>query len=110
MLFLFLSLITTDYIKIDELLSTIDTIQLNDISFVYSSPSFLKRYSEMPWTHFLNNENAEMLDTIDVLIRNNNAGISVDYQYNVFEYKNFSTTKNLSLSGGLMVFGIGMGF
>ena len=32
------------------------------------------------------------------------------YQYSVFEYKNFSTTKNLSLSGGLMVFGIGMGF
>ena len=32
------------------------------------------------------------------------------YQYNVFEYKNFSTTKNLSLSGGMMVFGIGMGF
>ena len=32
------------------------------------------------------------------------------YQYSVFEYKNFTTTKNLSLSGGLMVFGIGMGF
>ena len=32
------------------------------------------------------------------------------YQYSVFEYKNFSTTKNLSLSGGLMIFGIGMGF
>ena len=32
------------------------------------------------------------------------------YQYSVFEYKKFSTTKNLSLSGGLMVFGIGMGF
>ena len=30
------------------------------------------------------------------------------YQYNVFEYKSFSTTKNLSLSGGLMIFGIGM--
>ena len=32
------------------------------------------------------------------------------YQYSRFEYKNFSTTKNLTLSGGLMVFGIGMGF
>ena len=32
------------------------------------------------------------------------------YQYSSFEYKNFSTTKNLTLSGGLMVFGIGMGF
>ena len=32
------------------------------------------------------------------------------YQYSVFEYKNFSTTKNLSLSGGLIVFGIGIGF
>ena len=32
------------------------------------------------------------------------------YQFSVFEYKNFSSTKNLSLSGGLMVFGIGIGF
>ena len=32
------------------------------------------------------------------------------YQYGVFEYKNFSTTKNLSLTGGLMVFGIGIRF
>ena len=32
------------------------------------------------------------------------------YQYSVFEYKSFSTTKNLSLTGGLMVFGIGIRF
>ena len=32
------------------------------------------------------------------------------YQYSVFEYKNFSTSKNLSLSVGLIVFGIGKGF
>ena len=32
-----------DYIKIDELLSTSRyNLQLNDVSFVYSSPSFLK--------------------------------------------------------------------
>ena len=34
----------------------------------------------------------------------------IGYQYSVFEYMKFSTTKNLSLTGGLMVFGIGMGF
>ena len=32
------------------------------------------------------------------------------YQYSTFEYKNFTTTKNLSISVGLMVFGIGVGF
>ena len=31
------------------------------------------------------------------------------YQYSSFEYKKFTDTKNLSISGGLMVFGIGVG-
>ena len=31
------------------------------------------------------------------------------YQYSSFEYKKFTTTKNLSISGGLMVFGVGVG-
>ena len=32
------------------------------------------------------------------------------YQYSTFEYKKFTTTKNLSISVGLMLFGIGVGF
>ena len=32
------------------------------------------------------------------------------YQYSIFEYKNFTSSKNLSLSGGQVVFGIGKGF
>ncbi len=32
------------------------------------------------------------------------------YQYSTFEYKNFISAKNLSMSGGLMVFGIGVEF
>ena len=32
------------------------------------------------------------------------------YQYSTFEYKNFISTKNLSMSGGLIVFGIGVEF
>jgi hypothetical protein len=74
-----------DYIKIDELLSASDTNKLNDVSFVYNSPSFLNRYFEMPWTHFLNNEASELKDSIDILLRNNDASINVDYQYNIFE-------------------------
>ena len=77
-----------DYVKIDELLSATDTSELNDVAFVYSSPSFLNRYSEMPWTHFKNNEANELKDSIDILIRNNNASINVDYQFNVFENDN----------------------
>ena len=32
------------------------------------------------------------------------------YQYSSFEYEKFSTTKNYTMSGGLVVLGIGMGF
>tara|TARA_X000000368_G_scaffold73546_1_gene54040 strand:- start:14978 stop:16768 length:1791 start_codon:yes stop_codon:yes gene_type:complete len=77
-----------DYVKLDELLSATDTSQLNDVAFVYSSPSFLNRYFEMPWTHFLNNEVSELKDSIDIKLRNNDASTNVDYQYNVFENDN----------------------
>ncbi len=77
-----------DYIKIDELTSTSDFDELNDVSFVYSSPSFLRRYTQMPLTHFKNNEANELKDSIDILIRNNNSSINVDYQFNVFENDN----------------------
>ena len=45
-----------DYVKIDEYSIPLDTTKLEDVSFVYNSPSFLRRYNEMPWTHYLNNE------------------------------------------------------
>ncbi len=77
-----------DYVKLDEFLNSTDTIQLNDVSFVYPSPSFLKRYFEMPWTHFVNNEIMELKDSIDIKLRNNGASTNVDYQYNVFENNN----------------------
>ena len=74
-----------DYIKLDEYINPSDTASLEDVSFVYSSPSFLSRYNEMPWSHFLNNEALEIKDTLDVLIRNNNSSINVEYQYNVYD-------------------------
>jgi len=77
-----------DYIKLDEFVNPIDTSKLNDVSFVYRPPSFLKRYEQMPWTHFKNNELAEMNDTAAIFLRNNGASINVDYQYNVFENNN----------------------
>ena len=93
-----------DYIKIDNLLSSSDTSDLDDVSFVYSSPSFLARYSEMPWKHFLNNESSELKDSIDIKLRNNGASINVDYQYNVFEnnnqifhYPNIGVSRNVSV-------------
>ena len=77
-----------DYVKIDELLSPTDTAELNDVSFVYSSPSFLKRYSAMPWSHFKYDITNELKDSIDILLRNNNASLNVDYQFRVFEKNN----------------------
>ena len=77
-----------DYVKIDNLLSSLDTSSLNDVAFIYNSPSFLERYYEMPWKHFINNEYAELKDSIDIKLRNNGASINVNYQYNVFENNN----------------------
>ena len=74
-----------DYIKLDNFNSITDTLYLDDVSFVYNSPSILKRYSRMPLNHFIGYENDEIKDSIDVLLRNNNASINVDYQYNVIE-------------------------
>ena len=74
-----------DYIKLDAFINPNDTIKLNDVSFVYAAPSFLKRYEQMPWTHFKNNEAAEMNDTAAIFLRNNGASINVDYHYNIYE-------------------------
>ena len=88
-----------DYVKVDEFLNPNDTIKLNDVAFVYAAPSFLKRYEQMPWTHFKNNELSEMNDTAAIFLRNNGAAINVDYQYNVFEGNNLLYTFPSSGSG-----------
>ena len=74
-----------DYIKLDNFSISNDTSNINDVAFVYDSPSFLKRYNEMPWSHFKDNMNDEINDTINILLRNNQASINVDYQYNVYD-------------------------
>ena len=73
-----------DYVKVDAY-SAGQIPDLNDVTFVYENPQLLKRYREMPWVQFVNYESIEMADSINPLIRNNEAGISVDYRYNVFE-------------------------
>jgi hypothetical protein len=93
-----------DYVKVDEFLNQNDTIKLNDVAFVYAATSFLKTYEQMPWTHFKNNELDEMNDTAAILIRNNGAGINVDYQYNIYEnntliahYPTLGVSRNASI-------------
>ena len=76
-----------DYVKLDNFNVIPDTI-LNDLAFVYEAPNFLKRYSEMPWTHFVNNESNELNDSVDIKIRNNGAEYAVDYEFFVFEDTN----------------------
>ena len=93
-----------DYVKVDEFLNSNDTIKLNDVAFVSAATSFLKTYEQMPWTHFKNNELDEMNDTAAVLLRNNGAGINVDYQYNIYEnniliahYPTLGVSRNASI-------------
>ena len=95
-----------DYIKINNFSNVNDTTVLDDISFVYDCPSFLIRYNEMPWTHFKEGmfTGNELLDTVDVKLRNNQASINVSYQYNVFlegiqtaHYPNNGLWRNVSV-------------
>ena len=74
-----------DYIRLDELLSISDTAELNDVSFVYNIPSFLKRYEQMPWLHFKNFEPTELKDSLDVILRNNYSNIFRTFKYDLFE-------------------------
>tara|TARA_B000000565_G_scaffold94006_1_gene69659 strand:+ start:767 stop:2551 length:1785 start_codon:yes stop_codon:yes gene_type:complete len=73
-----------DYVKLDEFNTSLDTSSLNDISFVYNISSYLRRYSQMPWSHFVNYENNELKDSINVFLRNNRSSINVGYQYDVY--------------------------
>jgi len=76
-----------DYVKLDEY-SSGQIPDLNDVAFVYNNPPLLKRYREMPWVQYQANTAGELRDTLDIIIRNNEAGISVDYKYDVFENSN----------------------
>ena len=87
-----------DYVKLDEFLTANDTIQLNDVAFVYAAPSFLKRYEQMPWTHFKNNEAAELKDSIDIVLRNNYSDTLRTFRYDVLE-NNIWTPKFPLLNG-----------
>ena len=93
-----------DYVKVDEFLNSNDTIKLNDVAFVYPATSFLKTYEQMPWTHFKNNELAEMSDTAAIFLRNNTADNTVFYQYNIFENNNLISHFPNGISLGLDVF------
>ena len=93
-----------DYVKVDEFLNSNDTIKLNDVAFVYPATSFLKTYEQMPWTHFKNNELAEMSDTAAIFLRNNTADNNVFYQYNIFENNNLISHFPNGISLGLDVF------
>jgi len=93
-----------DYVKVDEFLNPNDTMKLNDVAFVYAATSFLKTYEQMPWKHFKNSEIDEMNDTAAVFLRNNGAGINVDYQYNIYEnntliahYPTLGVSRNASI-------------
>ncbi|MBC8265736.1 MAG: T9SS type A sorting domain-containing protein [Flavobacteriales bacterium] len=96
-----------DYVKVDEY-STGQIPNLNDVAFVYENPQLLKRYREMPWVQYQENTAGELRDTLDIILRNNNAGLSVDYKYDVFESSsqvehypylgNLSSTRNVQIS------------
>ncbi len=76
-----------DYVKLDEYVAGVIP-DLNDVAFVYENPQLLKRYREMPWIQYQENTAGELNDTLGIILRNNNAGFSVDYKYDVYENSN----------------------
>jgi len=76
-----------DYVKVDEYVSGVIP-NLNDVAFVYENPQLFKRYREMPWIQYQENTAGELNDTLGIILRNNNAGFSVDYKYDVYENSN----------------------
>lgn len=87
-----------DYVKLDNFNRSSDTVLSDDVAFVGRHSSLLKRYTQMPWKHFLNNQAIELKDSIDIPIRNNNASINVDYKYFVFD-QNDNLLSNFPISG-----------
>ena len=87
-----------DYIKLDEFLNISDINELNDVSFVYNIPSFLKRYEQMPWSHFKNNMVDELKDSVDVILRNNHSNLFRTFKYDLLE--NNIWTPNFPLYNG----------
>ena len=58
----------------------------------------------MPWSHYINNFNDEINDSVNIQLRNNQASINVDYQYNVYqnsvlvdEYPSIGSSRNVSV-------------
>ncbi len=73
-----------DYVELDWNRSAADTIS-NDVTFVSGSPSFLKRYSSMPYWQYRTNFVNEMSMDFDMLIANlDDEPHNTSYIYNVY--------------------------
>lgn len=73
-----------DYVELDWNRSSADTIS-NDVTFVSGSPSFLKRYSSMPYWQYRTNFVNEMSLDFDMLISNlDDEPHNTSYLYNVY--------------------------
>ncbi len=58
-----------DYVRLDRYRTYNDTTIL-DMAFTQPASSILKDYTQMPWTHFIQDSMAEMQDAISVQIHN----------------------------------------
>jgi hypothetical protein len=59
---------------------------LNEASFVYDMPSFLKNYEAMPWDHY--DQNTDMAASAPITIRNNDDdvnGRNISYKYEMLD-------------------------
>ncbi len=78
-----------DYVVMNNNRSPSDTTLL-DMAFVYRGPSFLKNYSQMPWTHYKASDTAsQMVIQYPLVIRNNYIDSPVIFLHSqIYEYGN----------------------
>ncbi len=57
-----------DYIRLTD--SNVPTEQFNDVAFTEQAPTFLSRYTAMPWQQFEDFENSEMTDEYTLTLYN----------------------------------------
>ncbi len=77
------SIWNVDYIILDHGRTVADTFYY-DLTFAKPAKSILRRYTAMPWSHYIANPNAHLKNNLEVSIKNlNNIEHNYTYRYNI---------------------------
>jgi hypothetical protein len=87
-----------DYVYLNRLRSVSDTI-MDDVAFVYTPPSFLSKYTAMPWNQY---NASEMAGVFKNYIRNNfNTLKNTTYEYRIFDQNSVQVNTTYTGTGNI---------